>query len=246
MQPHSKSEYRCRLEWGLRGVDNASARGDIVVIVDVLSFSSVVATAVDRGAAIIPCRSREEVLAAAACDSRIIAAGRRDPVRPLLPSLSPASYFNIERGACVAVESPNGGACSLRAGDGALCGCLLNASAVAAAVSKRLTDGNACVTVVPCGERVSNESDQIRFALEDGLGAGAILAELPYSQSPDARRYGDAFVAQRDHVAELIWDCVSGRELRIREFPQDVKHASMINICTSVPVLSRGRFEGKQ
>ena len=44
-----------RLEWGPRAVDVFEAWADIVVVVDVLSFSTAVDVAVSRGAAILPC-----------------------------------------------------------------------------------------------------------------------------------------------------------------------------------------------
>ena len=42
---YSQSPYVCRVEWGLRGARETAERGDITVIVDVLSFSSTVVTA---------------------------------------------------------------------------------------------------------------------------------------------------------------------------------------------------------
>lgn len=44
-----QSPYECRMEWGRRGAREAAERGDIVIIVDVLSFSSTVISAVSRG-----------------------------------------------------------------------------------------------------------------------------------------------------------------------------------------------------
>ncbi|MBS4192756.1 hypothetical protein KHA94_21735 [Bacillus sp. FJAT-49705] len=48
------SPYVCRVEWGIRGARNAAERGDIIIIVDVLSFSSTVISAVNYGAIIYP------------------------------------------------------------------------------------------------------------------------------------------------------------------------------------------------
>ena len=51
----SQHSYRCRLEWGRDGARRASARRDILVVVDTLRFSTAVVTAVPRGAIIYPC-----------------------------------------------------------------------------------------------------------------------------------------------------------------------------------------------
>src|SRR5579864_5538079 len=51
----SQGQYRCRLKWGWRGTREAAAAGDILVIVDTLRFSTMVATAVEHGAIIYPC-----------------------------------------------------------------------------------------------------------------------------------------------------------------------------------------------
>lgn len=56
---YSQQPYRCRLDWGRYGTQQAAERGDILVIVDTLSFSTAVATAVQHGGVIYPC-SREE------------------------------------------------------------------------------------------------------------------------------------------------------------------------------------------
>ena len=61
-----QSGYRVKLEWGRRGARVAAERGDVVVIVDVLRFSTTVATALHWGGAIYPCLETEEVEAVAA------------------------------------------------------------------------------------------------------------------------------------------------------------------------------------
>lgn len=44
-KPLSKHPYHCKLDWGQRGALRAAQRGDVLVIVDTLSFSTAVATA---------------------------------------------------------------------------------------------------------------------------------------------------------------------------------------------------------
>ena len=56
----SQSPFQCKLDWGAIGAIRAAERGDIIVIVDVLSFSTTVVRAVSRGAVIYPCGEEEE------------------------------------------------------------------------------------------------------------------------------------------------------------------------------------------
>lgn len=56
------SPERVRLAWGRRGIAGAVERGDAVIIVDVLSFSSAVVTAVNAGGRVRPCVSREQAV----------------------------------------------------------------------------------------------------------------------------------------------------------------------------------------
>ena len=46
--------YAVRAEWGPRAAHEATRRGDVVVLVDVLSFTTVVSAAMDVGATLAP------------------------------------------------------------------------------------------------------------------------------------------------------------------------------------------------
>lgn len=50
----NQAPFSCRVEWGIRGAREAYERGDIIIIVDVLSFSSTVISALRQGAIIYP------------------------------------------------------------------------------------------------------------------------------------------------------------------------------------------------
>jgi 2-phosphosulfolactate phosphatase len=244
----SEDGHRCRLDWGLDGARRAVERGDITVIVDTLSFSSAVATAVQHGAVVYPSAPGAELDAL-----RIrrhgaeVAVSRRDVPAKGRFSLSPPTYVGIAAGTEVIIASPNGGLCGLHGGRAPhlLVGALNNARATAAAVSALLDASGLSVTVVACGERWTPPGDDgaLRFAIEDYLGAGAILSSLAHARSPDAEVCEAAFAARRGDLERLLWDCASGRELRAMGFGQDVTHAARLDVYDAVPVLRGDRLE---
>jgi 2-phosphosulfolactate phosphatase len=228
--------HEIRLDWGRAGARRAAERGDAVIIVDVLSFSTTVAAAVERGALIYPALDLE---AAASLADRVRGelAGSREAAGF---SLSPLSMAEAEPGCRIVLPSLNGSACTVAASGASLviAACLLNASAAAYACANRRT------TVVPCGERTdSREDGPMRFAIEDYLGAGAVLAGLAGDKSPGARLCEAAFTQNREELRTLIWESASGRELRERGFETDVTFALEVDRFSSVPVLRNGRYE---
>jgi 2-phosphosulfolactate phosphatase len=246
--PFDQSPYRLRLEWGRRGTRRAAERGDILVIVDTLSFSSAVITAVAHGGVVYPCAHDEDPAEVARQIGGEAALGRGDAPTKGRFSLSPRSYLALEPGTRVALASPNGATCSRYARDVPylFVGALLNSRAVAGVVAELLQGGDRALTVIACGERwVSpSEDEEMRVAIEDYLGAGAILSYLDYAKSPEARVCEAAFTHCRDDLAALVWDCGSGRELRARGFGEDVRHCGCLDLYDAVPVMREGRFEG--
>ena len=79
----------------------------------------------------------------------------------------------------------------------------------------------------------------LRPALEDALGAGAILAELPGARSPEAEAMVAIFDARRDSLVKTLEACGSGRELSGRGHLRDKLIAGDLDVSTSVP-----RFDG--
>jgi 2-phosphosulfolactate phosphatase len=239
--------YRCRLEWGRHGARQAAERGDITVIVDTLSFSSAVATAIHHGAVVYPCATTDDLDALAAKYGAEVAVRRHEVPSRGRFSLSPPTYVGVAPGTAIIVASPNGAACSAygRRAPHLFVGALNNARAVAAAVSSLLDRTTLCVTVVACGERwkAPTEDGDLRFAIEDYLGAGAILSRLSHARSPEARACAAAFVGARDDLPQLIEDCGSGRELRVMGFGQDAVHAARLDCYDAVPVMRGERLE---
>ncbi|HZP80353.1 MAG TPA: 2-phosphosulfolactate phosphatase [Chthonomonadaceae bacterium] len=237
----SQTGFRCKLEWGWRGAREAAARGDILVVVDTLRFSSAVVTAVQQGGLIYPCASSEDHAALARSLGAEAAATATVAGRF---SLSPLTYLDMGPGTRVVLPSPNGATCSRYAAatPHLFVGALLNAGAVAAAVAAVLDATDLAVTVLACGERwqTPSEDGELRFALEDYLGAGAILSELPHEKSPEALACAGAFRQRRSDLAAILWECGSGRELQAKGHGEDVRHAARWNLYEAVPVMREG------
>jgi 2-phosphosulfolactate phosphatase len=227
--------FELRCEWGERGVAELAPISDAIVIVDVLSFSTCVDVAVARGARVWPWAGGVEgARELAVSQSAELAGARGSPARY---SLSPRSLASAEPGERVVLPSPNGSSLSLATGaTPTLCGCLRNASAVARAAARL----GSRIAVVPAGERWTDGS--LRPALEDWLGAGAVLAGLVGCASPEARAAIDLFRASSPELHERIADSVSGRELRERGFDEDVALASELDVSGTAPRLAGGSY----
>ena len=248
--PFAQDGYRCRLEWGAAGARQGAAHGDVLVVVDTLRFSTATATAIHCGAAIYPCRPDEDAAALAALVGACVAGGGANGF-----SLSPQSYVGVAPGTRIVLPSPNGATCARHAADVPylIAGALVNAGAVAAAVARVLNALPLGVTVLACGERPpappapGDAGGALRFAVEDALGAGAILAGLAArgygrAMSPEAKVCAGAFRSARTRLAAVLWDCGSGRELRAKGLGEDVRHAARLDLYADVPVLRDGGF----
>lgn len=252
----SQKTYRCRMEWGRRGARVAAERGDILVVVDVLSFSTAVVTAAAHGVVVYPCAHNDDAAAdlAARVGAEVAVARQEVPAKGRF-SLSPQTFAAAPRGTKVVLPSPNGATCSRFGRDvpHLFVGALVNAEAVARAVLAALkeTDTAASVTLLACGERWTNPADaaedgELRFAVEDYVGVGAILAHLPadLSRSPEARAAEAIFHEAGGELDDLLLGCGSGIELRSRGYEADVLHAACLNQYDVAPILRDGeRFE---
>jgi len=226
-------------EWGMAGLETLRGRASVLIIVDVLSFSTAVDVAVSRGAAVFPFPYGDKAAAQAAADrvGAVLAQPRQAAGGQL--SLSPVSLLAVFAGTKLMLPSPNGSRLSL-AGGGTpvMAGCLRNAAAVAGAA--REMAGGGTVGIVPAGERWPDGS--LRPAIEDLLGAGAVIHHLALTCSPEAQVARDAFRSAGDGLPRLVQASVSGCELVERGFHRDVEIAVERDVSSCVPLLVEGAY----
>lgn len=211
--PFDQSTYQVRLEWGVAGLERL-ATADVVVVVDVLRFSSTVVDAVASGT--------EVVLADAVRWSR--------------------------NGAAVAAAA---------SAPTVLVGGIRNAAAVARAVQtvQERTGERTSVAVIAAGEL--DAEGLMRFAVEDHLGAGAIVAALTDlgidHTSPEAAVAAEGFRALSGALRHLLGASGSGREIaggipataKIEASglaPSTAEQAAALDATDLVPMLEDGRF----
>jgi 2-phosphosulfolactate phosphatase len=225
-----------RFDWGLDGVRRLAPVCDLVVIVDVLSFSTAVEIAVSRGATVFPCGESDAAASLAAQLGALSPARRGEG-----PSLSPASLDELRPGDVVVLPSPNGSACSLEAAHSpavVVAGSLRNARAVA-----RWARAHEVVGVVAAGELTSTSA--LRRCAEDLVGAGAILSRLERDDlSPEARVAVAAAAGLDREAGRTLHGCMSARELRARGFDKDVALAFQVDVAATVPVMIEGGYRG--
>lgn len=233
-----------RCEWGPFGAARADEPAGAVVVVDVLSFSTSVSVAVERGTAVHPIAWKDARAAQlAAAVGAELAVGRHEVTAQRPWSLSPAALRGAPVAERLVLPSPNGSTIAAAARGTVLAACLRNAGAVAAWLRGHgYGTPDFPVTVVPAGERWPDGS--LRPALEDHLGAGAVVAALARGGqllSAEAAAARDLYVATPS-VPDAVRRCDSGLELVDLGFAEDVEVAVEVDAGTAVPLLVDGAF----
>ncbi|GAA5140807.1 hypothetical protein GCM10023340_01550 [Nocardioides marinquilinus] len=249
---HRQAGHRVRLEWGPTGAAAVAAGADIAVVVDVLSFTTTLTVAVERGITVYPFRWKDERAAAHAAErDAVLAVGRFEARQGQAGvSLSPSSLTTVEGVERLVLPSPNGSTIAFALADSGATvvgASLRNAGAVAAWLAPHVAAG-ATLAVVPAGERWPDGS--LRPAVEDLWGAGAVLAAMqavlatgrPVDLSPEARMAARAYADVAGTVTEALLACASGRELVDVGFADDVRTAAEHDASTVVPVLDGEAF----
>ncbi|MBD2567944.1 2-phosphosulfolactate phosphatase [Anabaena lutea] len=234
--------FDLRCEWGKQGVEKLAPISDVIIIVDVLSFSSCVEIATNNNAIIFPFSTNNEYITS----ESVVDYAQRVGAETALPmarsknaySLSLQSLVNIPPGTKLVLPSLNGSTLSLLTGQTpTLAGCLRNCQAVAQFAKKY---GNK-IAVIPAGEKWQ-EDRSLRPAFEDLIGAGAILSYLPGSLSPEAAIAVAAFQTVKHDLLSYLQKCSSGKELIAKGFDLDVELASAYNVSNCVPVFTENAY----
>ncbi|MDT0166324.1 2-phosphosulfolactate phosphatase [Actinotalea sp. AC32] len=239
---HGQSGFDVRLDWGLRGAECVAPGADRAVVVDVLSFTTTLSVAADRGIAVLPYPWRDAGAAELARDADAALAVPRSRSGLGDVSLSPGSVRRVRDVERLVLPSPNGSTLAhrLAAEAGAVVGaCLRNADAV----GRALAAAGGTVALVAAGERWPDGS--LRPAVEDLWGVGAVadvLAREGRALSPEAQAAVDAYRGVRGEELDALLACASGRELAAGGWEEDVRIAAEVGSSATVPVLVGGRF----
>ncbi len=243
-QAWRQDAHLVRFDWGPVGAERIS-HGAAVVVVDVLSFTTSVSVLVERGTRVYPSGWRDvRAQEVATTSGAALAVGRREVTADAPWSLSPAALRRAPAVERLVLPSPNGSAIAATATGLVLAACLRNAAAVGRWLRDRGYGYDRPVAVIAAGERWPDGS--LRPAVEDLLGAGAVLHALEASasaHSPEAALARSVYTGlTKTQVADAVRACGSGQELVNGGFAEDVAVAVEIDRCTFVPVLQDGCF----
>jgi len=231
---YDQTEYDIACEWSVEGVSMLAPTADVVIVVDVLTFTTCVEFATNQGAVIFPYRWRDETTYDFAEKVNAEVADRNNPNGF---SLTVTSLQNLPQNTRLVLPSPNGSTVSLLAGDApVIAGCLRNCRAVAKSAMKK----GRRVAVIPAGERWEN--DALRPCVEDLIGAGAIISYLQGRLSPEALVAKTVFENLSADLIVNMKNCISGREKIARGEETDIYLAAELNSSDCVPILKNNAF----
>ncbi len=245
---YRQGAYRVRFDWGVAGAAAVAGDVDVVVLVDVLSFTTTLSVALDVGIAVLPYPWNDASAERFAREAEAVLAVGRSPTGPGQISLSPASVrAAAPRPERLVLPSPNGSALAhfLDAGAASCMGASLrNGEAVAAWLAARHDPEATTVTVLAAGERWGDGT--LRAAVEDLWGAGAVVSGLRDAgwlmPSPEADLARAGYEAIRGRELNALSACASGRELIEQGYTADVAIAAESASSAAVPVLINGSF----
>jgi 2-phosphosulfolactate phosphatase len=226
------------LHWGPSGIEALDGDVAVVVLVDILRFTSTLDVAIGLGARVRPLQWPVPPDAMSALRMGVEMA---DGSGPRQLTLSPDSMSALRPGDQIVLPSANGSHCSALAAQGgrAVIGASLrNVDAVSVWINANAPGQP--VAVVACGERWPDHS--LRTCVEDHVGAGAVVSRLVQlnpqrTPSPTAQIAAALSAAVSDDLLGTLIQSMTGRELAGKGRADDISWAAVINASTCVPVL---------
>jgi 2-phosphosulfolactate phosphatase len=228
--------FDVRQGWGVPGIVSLGGEVAALVLVDVLRFTTAVEVATAAGATVHPSLWPYDARATPPVSDDGEPMEVADGTGPRRLSLSPASLRGLGADDRFVLPSLNGSQCAVAAATFSIpvvAACLRNAAAVAKWVGG--SRGRGPVGVIACGELRPDGS--LRPAIEDRIGAGAVLSALPGRASPEARAAITVYRYASSTVDTVLAESPSGRELRERGLAEDLEWAGAIDVSDGVPVL---------
>ena len=230
--------FRVRFGWGPNGLRRLAPNADAVVIIDVLSFSTCVDVALGRGAVVLPYRWNDDKRDEYAAEHNAVAAKHPRDAGPDDWTLSPSRLMEIPAGTRLVLPSPNGSSLAFGAeeagADRVHVACLRNR----AAVGRRIADAGT-IAVIAAGERWRGATGPLRPAVEDLIGAGAIVDAVGLDgASPEAMAAAAVFRDAQPDLDTRLHECGSGRELIDKGFGPNVAIAAALDVSEVVPTLA--------
>ena len=241
-----------KLIWDGNGLNDAIKHNNIIIIVDVLRFSSTAITAVNNGTTIIPSYTLSHAKTLSKKNGAMVSALSKY-------SLSPASFLKVPRNSEIILVSTNGARYSRLSSNAqlVLVGALLNAGAVAKhayAISKQFGRD---IAIVAAGEKklvkkmgrnafeesFADDKNKDWFCLEDFLGAGAIISGIAMEKTDEALYAQATFQKYKNKLLSIIRSAVSGRYLIDLKKENDIEFCSQLNKYTIVPQMVQGKIK---
>jgi 2-phosphosulfolactate phosphatase len=240
-----QSDADVRFEWGPVGA--AQLVGACVVVVDVLSFTTAVTVVTSRGMAVYPRRWDDPATGAFAAEHDAQLVVRRRALSAERPwSLSPAVLRTAPVTPRLVMPSPNGSTIAAAVVDSTetvVAASLRNAATVGRwLVAHGYGTSTRPVVIIASGEKWRDGS--LRPALEDGLGAGAVLRHLR-SAGCGLSVEADAMAGMYDATGDVeaaLRSCGSARQLVKAGYGADVDVAAELDCEETVPVVHDGAF----
>lgn len=226
MNDFSQTDFDVRLEWGAQAAEQLAAEADCIVIIDVMSFSTCVSIAAERGSFIFPYPWKDARAQDYASEKNALCAQFDRRFDGPGFTLSPCSLQDMPAGTRLVLPSPNGSALTFAAkkksGADIFTACFRNLTATARACEKYSR-----ILVIPAGEKWSDNT--LRPAIEDLAAAGGLISRLKHRRlSVEARA---ACAVYETINREELRDCGSAVELRRRGFAADVAICLEEDVC---------------